>query len=306
MHEKYMPFSEKDLEKHFAPVKVKGKCLTNKKHLIYYKKSIENYINFTETTKNREGKPLDQLRNPCQIEKDERFWTASALMTLYHSETRNKELIELLKKAYDDTPPIKDCQSWSDCINGSLSLFFEANLPSPESYKHWLKDHLKERQFIPYVLDSAMNSHDEIKANLEGPTNVDAILINEDNGFAIVVESKVLSDISYEVTYDVMRNQIARIIDVMLEKNDNLCSPLKERDPEKTLFLLLTPKIFKNNPKSRLYGYKFIDYKSDPDSIKNDLPHRSINDLKNLQNRLGCLTWEDLKDVNEKCCYWLG
>lgn len=305
MQEKYLPFSEENLLRHFAPVKMDGGCISNKKRLNYYKKSIGKYIDFPKTAKIRKGKPLKELKGPCQIEKDERFWTASALMTIYYSKARKNEFVELLKKAYGDKPPFEDCKSWNDCIDGELFLFFEANLPSPESYKNWLREHLMERHFIPYILDSAINDRGEIKTNLEGPTNVDAILINKNNGFAVIVEAKVLSDISYDITYDAMRNQIARTIDVMLEKNDKLCFPLNKRDPEKTLFLLLTPKIFKDNPESRLYGYKFNDYKSNADYIKKDLPHRNIDNFEKLQCRLGWLTWEDIREINGNCCLWL-
>ena len=102
-----------------------------------------------------------------------------------------------------------------------------------------------------------------------------------------------------------MRNQIARNIDVMLEKNENLCEPLNKRDPEKTLFLLITPKLFKENPSSRLYGYKFNEYKTRPESLSDDLPHRKNYDWQSISSRLGWLTWEDFKDVNKNCCRWL-
>ena len=102
-----------------------------------------------------------------------------------------------------------------------------------------------------------------------------------------------------------MRNQIARNIDVMLEKNENLCDPLNKRDPEKTLFLLITPKLFKENPSNRLYGYKFNEYKTRPESLSDDLPHRKNYDWQSISRRLGWLTWEDFKDVNKNCCRWL-
>jgi hypothetical protein len=153
---------------------------------------------------------------------------------------------------------------------------------------------------IPYVLDSN-NGHKD----LEGATNVDAMLINPDNGFAVVIEAKVLSDISYQITYDVTRNQIARSIDVMLEKNPHLCPPLNRRDPDRTLFLLLTPEIFKMNPGSRLYGYKFREYKNDPQSLADDLPHRSGFDWQSISRRFGWLTWENFKTVDKNCCLCL-
>jgi len=58
--------------------------------------------------------------------------------------------------------------------------------------KNWLLKHLTERQFIPYILNSA-----DDKKNLENSTNVNVILLNFKNRFAVIIEAKVLSDISY-------------------------------------------------------------------------------------------------------------
>ena len=247
-----------------------------------------------------QGKPIP--KNDRQIEKDERFWTTSCLMTIYHSKNRQQELIKLFKKAYGDQPPTEKIKSWEDCFDENLRLFFEPNLPSPEKHKKWLRENLKNRHFIPYVLDSAYK-----EKNLEGATNVDALLINPKNNFSVIIEAKVLSDISYSVTYDTMRNQIARTIDVMLEENTTLCDPLNNRDPKETLFLLITPRCFQENPQSRFYGYKFNEYKNNPESIRADLPHREPNDeLKDISKRLGWLTWEDLNEENKNCCKWLN
>ena len=111
--------------------------------------------------------------------------------------------------------------SWKGCFSGELHLVFEPSLPSTRSYKRWLVENLTKRQFIPYVLDSACQ-----KQNLEGATNADALLLNLENGFATVIEAKVLSDASCQIVYDTMRNQISRNIDVMLERDEDLSSPL--------------------------------------------------------------------------------
>ena len=297
LHEIYLPFSEEQFKKHFADVKIQGKCLSPaEKHLEYYKNSIKNY-----PQKTIESKSISKLKGPCQIEKDEKFWTAACLMTIFHSQKSVQDLSQLFQKAYGPVPPITGVHSWEECFKGNLHLFFETNLPSPLFYRQeWLRNKLKERQIIPYIFNS-----DNGTKNLEGPTNVDAIFLNEGNGFAVLIEAKVLSDISYQITYDTMRNQIARNIDVMLERNDSLCKPLNKRNPNKTLFLLLTPKLFKDNPKSRLYGYKFSDYKENPASLQVDLPHRENLDAENISKRLGWLTWEDFREVNSDCCKWL-
>lgn len=300
MHREYLPFTEQQLLSHFADVRRNDECIKNVKHLKYFKNSVERYVTYLAGTPNRLGKPLKEMKLPCQIERDERFWTAACMMTIFYSKKRTQKYARLFKDAYDNKPPIEGISSWKECFKGKLHLFFEANLPSPKIYKEWLSKNIAKRQLIPYILDST-NS----KKNLEGPTNVDAILLNSGNGFAVIIEAKVLSDMSYEITYDVMRNQIARNIDVTLEKNDTLCYPLNKREPERTLFLLVTPRLFKENPTSRLYGYKFNEYKNKPYSLGQDLPHRKNLDCQSMSKRLGWLTWEDFKNVNEDCCQWL-
>jgi len=302
LHPTYLPFTADQLKNHFARINVGGQCVPAcEQHLVYYKTSLENYAK-CPAHEDRKGQSLSLLRTPCQVEKDERFWTVVALMTIFYSENRLAELTGLFQRAYGAVPPCAGIGSWRDCFDGALRLYFETNLPSPPSYKEWLRDNLGDRQIVPYILDSA-----EGKQNLEGPTHADALLLNERNGFAVVIEAKVLSDISCQITYDVSRNQIARTIDVMLEANDSLCPPLHRRDPERTLFLLLTPRIFQDHRESRLYGCTFDAYRNDPAALGRDLPHRPEDlDWKNLSMRLGWLTWEDFRDVNGDCCQWLG
>ena len=300
MHPIYLPLSEDQFRSHFAQVKKGGECSdSSEKHIRYYKNSLANYVNCPQA-KERKGTSLSHIRKPCQVEKDEKFWTASCLMTVFHSKNRTKASAQLFKNACGEKPPIPGIKNWHDCLNGELHLYFETNLPSPAQYKKWLRINLHKQQFIPYVLDS-----DNGKKNLEGPTNVDAILLNENNGFSIIIEAKVLSDISCHITYDVMRNQIARNIDVMLDRNDALCPPLNHRDPEKTLFLLLTPQLFKDNPQSRLYGYKMNEYMTKPDSLQFDIPQRTECNWNAISKRLGWLTWEDFRETNNNCCNWL-
>ena len=300
IHPMYLPFTEEQLLTHFVGAK-EGSPSERAKYLDYYLRSIERYDEFCSNNPDRRGRSFSDLRLPCQIEKDERFWIASCMMTVFYSPGRTEQLITLFGRAYGESTPIEGVQDWKECLSGDLHLFFEPSLPSPRVYKEWLSENLSKRQFIPYILDSAYQ-----KRNLEGATSVDALLLNAGSGFAIIVEAKVLSDISYGVVYDVMRNQLVRNIDVLMEKNHDLPDPLNKRDPDKTLFLLVTPKIFKDNPTTRLYGYKFNNYRSDPHSLGLDLPHRKGVDWEGLSKRLGWLTFEDFKGVNGDCCKWLG
>jgi len=307
MHDKYLPFSEEELLLHFAPV---GKeCKPNESQLDYYIRSIENYEKYKKKKNNILGKPLGETKGPCQIQKDERFWTVNTLMNIYYSSNRFNELCKLSEKAFGKKVSSSiGINNWEDCFNTEdLKLYFEVDLPSPIIYKNNLyslykKDKIQEHQIIPFIIASA---HD--KKTLEGSTQVDALILNPDNGFNVLIEAKVLSDISIGITYDVVRNQIARNIDVMLESNERLCDPLDKRDPDKSLFLLVTPKLFKDNPSSRLYGYKIREYQDGNkgvDALKRDLPHREKEDWENISSRIGWLIWEDFKEVNNKCSPW--
>jgi hypothetical protein len=84
--------------------------------------------------------------------------------------------------------------------------------------------------------------------------DIDAVLIALKTGFAVLFEAKVLADPACSVGFDVLRNQIARNIDVMLEPNPNLRPPLTQRRPDRTCFVLITPDIFRDHTESRLYG----------------------------------------------------
>jgi len=306
MQDKYLPFSKKELLLHFSPVGKERE--PNENQLNYYIRSIENYEKYKKNNNNILGKPLHGIKGSCQIQKDERFWTVNTLMNIFYSSNRVNELCILFEKAFGKkVPDSLGIESWRECFQSNdLKLYFEVDLPSPKKYKEKLcllyeKEKIEEHQIIPFVLASAHG-----KKTLEGSTQVDALIVNPDNGFNVLIEAKVLSDISISITYDVVRNQIARNIDVMLESNEKPYTPLGERDPNKSLFLLLTPKLFKDNPTSRLYGYKIKEYQDKnkgEDALIKDLPHRK-EELQDIPSRIGWLTWEDFKEVNKKCSPW--
>ena len=70
------------------------------------------------------------------MEKDERFWVAAALMSLYHAgggAGRAGLFARLLERAGLRPPP--GFPRWEDALAGDLDLFFEVNLPSPGRYR---------------------------------------------------------------------------------------------------------------------------------------------------------------------------
>jgi hypothetical protein len=212
-------------------------------------------------------------------------------------------LTKLLTQCLGASPPFESVASWEQALGDEQYLYFEANLPSPPAYREWLAQYLNERMLpIPYVRKRAAKA----ALRLEGATKVDAILIAPDTGFAVLFEAKVLSDISGGVEFDVLRNQIARNIDVMLDTNPRLAPPLNKRDPTRTCFVLLTPDLFRESKESRLYGWLLDAYQKDDALLARHLPHRSPKDLATVGARLGWLTWEECDAVLAGSCPWLS
>jgi hypothetical protein len=301
IHPVYLPFTTSQLRKHFAPV-VSRSAEELERYIQYFVRSAMRYRNFCAQFPSRDGALLGVLKAPCQTEKDERFWAASCWLSFFYESQRTALLSALMMRCFGERPPIEGCESWGQCFNGDLHLYFEAQLPSPLSYKRWLAANIKQRNVVPYVLAAALRKRD----SLEGPTHSDVLLLNATNGFALVIEAKVISDISYCISFDVLRNQLARSIDVSLDANPTLPFPLSKRRPDRTLVILQTPEVFRQEPQSRLYGWLMNTYRSSPGSLIRDLPHRSGVDFGAVAGRLGWLTWEDCHSVWPHSCRWLN
>lgn len=296
----YLPVTRVELLEHFAPV---GKADTvSPARLTYYEESLARLGSFRAQARIPKNRVLAETRKGLQLEKDERFWIAAALLgAFYPAEGRADRFARLLTRALDDVPPLEGFETWEEALAGELKLYFEATLPSPKPYKTWLVDNLEQRNFVPHLLELGKLAG----ANPEGKTWVDAILVAPDTGVGVLFEAKVLSDISTHISYDVMRNQIARNIDVMLEEHRKLTASLAARRPERSCFVLLTPGIFKENPQSRLYGWLLPEYQRNPNLLANHLPHRASEDLASVSKRLGWLTYEDCREVSPDSCAWL-
>jgi hypothetical protein len=126
-------------------------------------------------------------------------------------------------------------------------------------------------------------------------------LKHTENSWISFCEMKWYSDISYNVSYDQHRNQLARVIEnALLFKDKN--------NYVKNVFVnLVTPGIFKKTDnKSRMYCYKFQDYKESPKELKSDinncrLDYKNSDDQNNIDNRIPLLelnwtTFETLFD----------
>ncbi len=298
MHDQYLPFSEAQLGECFAAVAAQEGAEVRDRRIAYYRDAVHRHEHAGDAAEPR------SLRVAAQIEKDERIWVAAALMAVHYSDNRQAAICTLLRRCLGDTPPFAGKERWEDCFGPDTRLFFEVGLPSPSSYQHWLRTNLAQRQLIPYVRDLARNGR-----RLEGRTHLDAMLIDGDTGCAVLVEGKVTSDCSCQVTFDLLRNQLARNIDAMLERNPDLQPPLKHRDPDLSAFVLLTPRMFQENPRSRLYGWLMQEYQTSPSALHRDLPHRAVEATDwhdTVSRRLGWLTFEDIAETVPGACAWLA
>jgi hypothetical protein len=290
----YLPHDRDELRQHFTA--------DADANIDYFERSASRYRSFLKEHSPTIGQPLTAARGPRQIEKDERFWTAAALKAVFDSSKRPEALANLMRTAFGPRPTLTTFATWQDCLEGELRLYFEAHFPSPRLYAEWLRENLKHQQVIPYVLDAAERTS---RRRLEGATHVDGVLVNLTNGFGVVIEAKVLSDISYGVSFDMYRNQLARNIDVMLEEYPDLDNMLSKRKADRSLFVLLTPRPFRDRPHSRLYGWLLHEYQTQPEALRRDLPHRAGVAWEPVARRIGWLTFEDIREQCDTACAWL-
>jgi hypothetical protein len=80
LHHTYLPFTADQLREHFAPVLGPG---DRDRHLRYYRASAEEARKHDELIRSGGKATPAQTRLGRQMEKDERFWVATALMSLY-------------------------------------------------------------------------------------------------------------------------------------------------------------------------------------------------------------------------------
>jgi hypothetical protein len=299
LHDTYLPFPPDVLRRHFALSGRPG----GPDHLRYYRASLARAAEHTARIAVGHRPTDAEIRAGRQIEKDERFWVVSALLGLYYAgdgAERADRFGRLLTAA--GIEPADGSASWRIALGDDLRLYFEVALPAPASYKTWLRDHLSERAPIPYTREASRRPG----VRLEGQTWADAMLIAPDTGVAIAFEAKVLSDVSTDNTYDVMRNQIARYLDVLMDENPRLAPPLNTRQPERSYVVLLTPELFKTAEGSRLYSFLVPAYR-DPTGmlLHHHLPHRSVDAVRAAGRRLGWTSWEECNRITPGACAWL-
>jgi hypothetical protein len=125
------------------------------------------------------------------------------------------------------------------------------------------------------------------------------IQYGESTGFICFAEMKWHSDIDTRVTHDKRRNQLARVIENALAFHSEVAS-----QPDAVYVTLVTPGMYRDRyPRSRLYSYKYDEYRRRPDFLAKDLrdcclPTRDY-DILDICSRiekltLNWLTFEEL------------
>lgn len=160
-----------------------------------------------------------------------------------------------------------------------IDVGLERQFRPPKGYLKWLREYVKNYP-VKYIRYQA-NAH-RPNQRLESNTNVDAFI--ETDKLLIFFEIKFTSDIAYDTTFNPCRNQLARLIDVGLEVN--------EQNGKEILVILATPrKLYEK--KSRLYYYKIKEY-TDPAKIKEDIEWRSVSTIR---DNVLAVTWIALEDL---------
>jgi len=186
----------------------------------------------------------------------------------------------------------------------------EEKLPEIIEYRKFLKDSLGKENFHLYP-DRINTINDKLTkpdASFEGNTNLDLLIegISNSRKTTIFIEAKFLSDISYQIKYNPVRDQIIRNIDCGIDyvKNKKYAEYFDD-----FYFFLLTPKVFRTelfgdskkselqkygSNSSRLFCYKMNEYKNF-NFLKTLLPHRDLSDKdwKVLSDNIGWITFED-------------
>ncbi len=210
------------------------------------KSKFENWVQNAELA--RDSGSLDTRMNQYDKAEELLTWYTFAPLFRMNKESRTVTINEILEPLVG-----------SDTITSSPDMTLEMILPPSASY---LKAISNEHP-VRYVRKE-VERHRKKGMALEGHTHIDFFIESEE--VIIPIEAKFTSDIDIQVTYNCVRNQIARTIDVAIEVAK------KAKCKKKVIFLLCVPERLHN--KGRLYYYKMNEYEN-LEHIKDDIPHQA-------------------------------
>jgi hypothetical protein len=245
-----------------------------------------------------------------RIEHDEPWVTLVSMYALFgdlrekNEQNRIDAFNKILKNCGLKNPPI---------LTEIDKVLVERQFKEVILYRKHLHDKAKENSVFHYYkdrIDKIIEKAKRNQASFEGNTNVDLYIEAKegDRPVCFFIEAKFLSDISYQVSYSPVRDQISRNIDTGIQY---IREEEKPKGFDSLYFLLLTPRLFRtgryggnggsplqefNPERSRLYCYKMNDFK-DFKLLKASLPHRNnLTDAQwqQLSANLGWITFEEI------------
>ncbi len=161
-----------------------------------------------------------------------------------------------------------------------VSVDLERQYQPPAGYLLWLRNEANSHP-IRYIREQSIH-HYKTKKPLESRTHIDAFI--ETDKLFIFFEIKYTSDIAHSTTFNLCRNQLARLIDVGLD--------VAKCSGKELLVLLSTPsKLYES--RSRLYYYKVQEY-SNPLMIRRDIAWRTVSEIG---DNLLAVKWIALEDL---------
>jgi hypothetical protein len=164
-------------------------------------------------------------------------------------------------------------------------LSFERGLPPPLGYLEWLSTEVMNYP-IRYIREQA-EERNKSQKKLEGDTQVDAMI--ETDNFLILIEVKFTSDISPYTKFGLIRNQIARLIDVGISEVQ------RHHKGKKLIVLCCTPfELFQK--RSRFYFYKIQEY-SETVNIKNDIPWCALDEINITLKKIAWISLEKVIEI---------
>jgi hypothetical protein len=288
----------------------------------YFKKpprGVASWVGQAWDTEARQRKFERQSTN-CH---DENWLTLNCLAGLFgdqgelNFEKRLEALNALLRRTYENRLGTPHAPQFSSL----LGVWLEVPLPENKLYRDFLRMFLEDLQGNGFPSHPFADRTQQIEkklsvgsTGLEGNTRLDVLISGYDNSGQpthLFIESKYMSDISKDICYNPVRNQIARNVDCALDIVTESGAYVERIGT--CYFLLLTPGMFRTPQyggasglpdwhrftpsRSRLYCFKMNDY-LDPALLRQDLPHwnplMDSDHWHTISDSIGWLTFEDV------------
>lgn len=239
--------------------------------LNFSKARIRKYRTWVENANKARAKGLiDSKLN--QYDKAEELITFYTFAPLELREDKKDAIEEILKLA-----------NVNELLEGSVRIGFERQFKPPAGYLKWLNKEVS-RHPISYIRKQG-KEHIKRGRRLEANTHVDVVF--ESENLLILVEVKFTSDISHEITFNPIRNQLARNIDVGIAE--------AKKNGKQLVVLLCTPREFYHK-RSRLYYYKIQEY-TDFNNVVQDIEWRPLEEIRKYLLKVAWIPLEKVIEI---------